>query len=152
MNYKSFDKDVATDTSEKTQKLGEEFSQQLKPGDIVLLYGELGAGKTTFTQGLAKGLGIKKRIISPTFVIVRTYRIMNHELRIMNMYHVDLYRTETENDLRGVGIEDVLHDKEGVVIIEWSEKMGKLLPKKRWEIRFQYENDQTRKITISKKE
>lgn len=64
-----------TNSSEETKKIAENFAKKLKGGDIVALYGELGSGKTTFVQGLAKGLGIKKRIISPTFIIVRSYKI-----------------------------------------------------------------------------
>lgn len=148
----SVDKEIITNTFEETQKLGEVFAKQVAPGDVLLLYGDLGSGKTTFTQGVAKGLGIKKRIISPTFVIVRTYRIMNYELGIMNMYHIDLYRTETFGDLKSIGIKELLHDKEAIVVIEWPEKLGIFLPKQRWEIHFSYENDNRRKIRIAKKE
>ena len=149
----SFDKEIITNTFEDTQKIGEDFAQQLKPGDVVLLYGDLGSGKTTFTQGLVKGLGIKKRIISPTFVIVRTYKIAtSHQpLAIRKLYHIDLYRTETENDLKGLGIEEILNDKEAIVVVEWPEKLRRMLPRKRWKIHFSYENENQRKILIASK-
>lgn len=167
----NFDKEIITTTFEETQKLGEDFAQELVPGDVVLLYGDLGSGKTTFTQGLAKGLGIKKRIISPTFTIVRTYKchpggqrpIGSHTkdsiATLQNdyaqsakvFYHIDLYRTESVKDLKGIGIEEILNDKEAVVVIEWPEKLGKLLPKNRYDIHFSYEREQVRKINIIKK-
>lgn len=68
-----------TSSYEETQKLGKEFTKKLQGGDIIALYGELGSGKTTFVQGLAKGLGIKRRIISPTFIIIRSYTLINQK-------------------------------------------------------------------------
>lgn len=142
-----------TNNFEETQKLGEEFARshlaRLKRTPIAL-YGELGSGKTTFVQGLAKGLGIKRRIISPTFVLVREHRIKNYELRIMNFYHIDLYRIEGERDLKSLGLEEIIKDSQNIVAIEWAEKMGKLLPRKRWNIKFDYLDGQRRKIWISK--
>lgn len=134
-----------TNSSEETQKLGERFAGKLKCGDFVAFYGDLGSGKTTFIQGLAKGLGIIRRIISPSFIIVRHYKIQNG-----NFYHVDLYRTETKHDLLGLGLDQIIQDKNNIVVLEWAEKMGELLPGKRIDIRFQYLDDNKRQITIKK--
>lgn len=160
-------KDIAgkvfiTNSFKETQKLGEEFARSLLArlkGEtlnalVIALYGDLGSGKTTFVQGLAEGLGIKKRIISPTFIIVRNYRIKNHEshsassgqARIMNLYHIDLYRVEGERDIEGLGIEEIMNDKNNIVIVEWAEKLKNLIPKNRIEIRFEYLKDHSRKI------
>lgn len=136
-------KTIITNTSVDTQNLGSDFAKVLESGDVVALYGELGSGKTTFTQGLAKGLGIKNRIISPTFVIVR-----NYDLGIINFYHIDLYRMENIKDLEGLGIEEVINDKNNIVVIEWAEKLQNLLPKKRIDIKFVYEKDDARKIVF----
>lgn len=137
-----------TKTSKETQKLGYDFGKVLEKGDIVCLYGDLGSGKTTFVQGLAEGLGIKQRIISPTFIIVRNYKIKNYESGIMNFYHVDLYRIEREKELEGLGLGEVLNDNLNIVVIEWAERMLSLLPKKRIDIKFFYEKNNIRRITF----
>jgi len=137
-----------TGSFEETQKLGEEFAQKLTPGDFVAFYGDLGSGKTTFIQGLAKGLRVDRRIISPTFIIVRHYKIING-----NFYHVDLYRTETKHDLLSVGLDQIIDDKNNIVALEWAEKMIDMLPEKRIEIHCEYlRGDDKRKITIRKYE
>lgn len=160
---------IHTNSFTQTQKIGEEFAKNLKGGDVVLLFGNLGAGKTTFTQGLAKGLGIKRRIISPTFIIVRKYEVAKVTLgseatpearlkkdsgqarmTIKNLYHIDLYRTETEDDLKGLGLPEILEEKDAVIVIEWPEKLGSLIPKKRWEIQFTPdEKEEERDVTIN---
>ena len=150
MNKKDFiDKVFITNSSKETKKLGKNFAKVLGKGDVVCLYGDLGSGKTTFVQGLAQGLGIKNRIISPTFIIVRNYRIKNYESRIMNFYHIDLYRVESGRDLEGLGIEEILNDSQNVVVIEWAEKLESLIPKKRTDIKFYYEKNDTRRVAFS---
>lgn len=136
-----------TESSEETQKIGEDFAKNIKNGDFVAFYGNLGSGKTTFIQGLARGLKIKRRIISPTFIIVR-----NYVLRKGNFYHLDLYRTHNVDDLLGLGVEEIINDDENVVVVEWAEKMGNLLPQKRIEVSLQNLDDNKRKIKISKYE
>ena len=136
-----------TNSFEETQNLGERFAQKLKPRDFVAFYGDLGSGKTTFIQGLAKGLGIKRRIISPTFIIVRHYTISNG-----SFYHVDLYRTESKHDLLGIGLGQVIEDKNNIVALEWAEKMGDMLPEKRIDIYCEYFGNNQRKIKIKKYE
>jgi tRNA threonylcarbamoyladenosine biosynthesis protein TsaE len=149
MNKKDFlDETIITDNFKQTQELGRVFAKTLQKGDIVCLYGDLGSGKTTFTQGLAEGLGIKNRIISPTFVIVRCYRIKNYESGIMNFYHIDLYRIEGEKDIENLGIEEILSNENNIVAVEWAEKLKKYLPKKRIDIEFYYEKNDSRKIII----
>lgn len=138
-------KDVfITNSFQETQAISRKFAEELKTGDVVALYGDLGGGKTTFVQELAKELGIKKRIISPTFIIVRSYG-----LGVGGFYHIDLYRIESEKDLKGLGIEEIINNKNNIVAIEWAEKLGKGLPKKRWDIRFEYLGEDKRKITIN---
>ncbi|HYK08115.1 MAG TPA: tRNA (adenosine(37)-N6)-threonylcarbamoyltransferase complex ATPase subunit type 1 TsaE [Candidatus Eisenbacteria bacterium] len=141
---------VHTNSAQETQHAGKIFAKKLVGGDTILLYGNLGAGKTTFVQGLAKGLGIEKRIISPTFIIVRRYEVLNsssseqsesrssRQARTIKwLYHIDLYRTQTEDDVKGLGIDEILQEKDAIVAIEWPEKLGSFLPKKRWELRFE---------------
>lgn len=135
--------EVITNSAKETQKLGEKISADLKPGSILALYGELGSGKTTFIQGLARGLGIKKRIISPTFVFIRQYPTKN---RIF--YHVDLYRIDGVIDIQGLGLKDIFADSRAIVAIEWAEKIKEVLPKKRIDIFFEYLGEGQRKIKI----
>ncbi len=139
--------EFVTNSMEETQKLGESYAQKLQSGDVLAFYGELGSGKTTFIQGLAKGLGIKRRIISPTFIIVRHYEIEDG-----SFYHVDLYRTETKHDLLSVGLDQILEDDNNIVALEWAEKLGEMLPKKRIEVRCENLGDSKRKIAIKRYE
>lgn len=134
---------IITESFEDTEKIGESFAKKLKPGDVVCLYGDLGAGKTTFVKGLARGLGIRGRIISPTFILIRTYKLNNG-----NFYHVDLYRIEDEKDLEGLGLKEMIDNSKNIVVIEWAEKMGKLLPINRIEIYFESLDEDKRRITI----
>jgi tRNA threonylcarbamoyladenosine biosynthesis protein TsaE len=146
-----------TNSFEKTQELGKEFAQTLKGGELIALYGNLGGGKTTFVQGIALGLGIKKRIISPTFIIVRTYQIKlksqssKFKTAIQNskfLYHVDLYRTETAGDIRGLGIDEIIGNSNNIIVVEWAEKMRDFLPAKRLDIYFKYLDENKREIKI----
>lgn len=126
-----------------------------KSANAIALYGDLGSGKTTFVQGLAKGLGIKRRIISPTFIIIRSYKLKaqseKRKTTAQNsklFYHIDLYRTESERDIEGLGIEEIVNDPQNIVAIEWAEKMGRFLPRKRIDIRFAYLSESKRRITV----
>jgi tRNA threonylcarbamoyladenosine biosynthesis protein TsaE len=136
-----------TNSSKETQRLGESFAKKLSLGDFVAFYGDLGSGKTTFIQGLAKGLGIERRIISPTFIMARHYQIKNG-----SFYHVDLYRTESKHDLLSIGLDQIIEDKTNIVALEWAEKMGEMLPSKRINIHFAYLEDNKRKIIIKRYE
>ncbi len=106
-----------TNSFEETQDLGKELAKTLKGGELVALYGNLGGGKTTFVQGLALGLGIKRRIISPTFIIIRSYKILINK-KIKNFFHLDLYRTGTSDDIRGLGIDEIIGNSNNIVVGE----------------------------------
>lgn len=136
------DKTIITNNAGETQKLGEELSQN-SGKKFFALFGDLGSGKTTFTKGLALGLGIKERIISPTFVIVR-----EHELKNQNFYHIDLYRMQTMSDVQGLGLEEIFNDSKNIVVVEWPEKIKDILPKRRLEIYFEHLDGDKRKITF----
>ena len=160
-------KTYITDSAEKTQKLGAKFARvllaslvqgvSLSRSGVVALYGNLGSGKTTFVQGLAKGLEIKKRIISPTFIIIRTYNLKSQisklkttSQNLKSFHHIDLYRVENEKEVRGLGIEEIIQSRD-IVAIEWAEKIKSLLPKKRWDVRFEDMGGNRRKIIINQK-
>lgn len=141
-------KTLITTSFEETQKLGFEFGQKLKGGEVVLLRGDLGSGKTTFVQGLAKGLGVEQRIISPTFIIMRSYAISNQQSAISNFYHIDLYRIESERDIEGLGILELMGDSENIVVIEWPEKIEHLLPDNKIDLSFEYIEEDKRKVSF----
>lgn len=131
----------------ETQDIGFRFAQGLKPGDTVYLYGDLGFGKTTFVKGVAKGLGINSRIISPTFVIVRSHKIEHPKSNIQNLVHVDLYRIENKKQLEEIGIDEMINDTFSIKLVEWPEK-GEGMGKPQWKVRFVMNKDNTRTINI----
>jgi tRNA threonylcarbamoyladenosine biosynthesis protein TsaE len=142
MKKNDFDgKAFITGSSGRTRKLGHDFAKTLNKGEIICLYGDLGSGKTTFVQGLAQGLGIKSRIISPTFVIIRS-----HRLKVGVFCHIDLYRTEVEKDIENLGLEEIMNDPQNIIAIEWAEKLKDYLPEKRIDIEFVSEKENIRKI------
>ncbi len=135
-----------TKSAQETFELGQKLADSLKDGGVICLYGELGAGKTTFTQGVARGLGIKRRIVSPTFIFIRSYELpaTGHLL-----YHIDLYRINSLDDAKSLGIEEILSDPQNIVLIEWPEKVKEILPEKKTDIYFEYLNENERRITTS---
>lgn len=139
---------MITNNSSETKKLGHKFTKKLKPGNVVLLYGDLGAGKTTFVQAIAKGLGIKDRILSPTFVLQRSYKIEDSSIRYLN--HIDLYRIEDPKDAKELGLSELISDKESITIIEWADRLKNLNPKMGFEIYFKYKGENEREIEIKK--
>jgi len=136
---------ITTTSPQETARIGQEFGNCVREKGIrvVCLYGELGSGKTTFVQGFAKGLGITMRLLSPTFIIVRRYQMPDNSGFI---YHLDLYRMESEKDLLGLGLPEILADPDSIVVIEWAEKMGSLVPQPRIDVYFEVLEDGKHKI------
>lgn len=132
--------------------MGRKIGSSLKGGGVFALSGDLGSGKTTFIQGFAKGLGIKSKIISPTFILMRTYK----GIRQLTLCHLDLYRLEgdVEEEVKNLGLEEIWDDPKNIVVIEWAEKIKSILPKNTKWIRFSNplrgENlgEDTRKVVI----
>ena len=110
----------------QTQVLGQKLATQLKGGEIIALQGNLGAGKTTFLKGIAKGLGIKNSITSPTFVLMKVYPVLKHKT-IKQLVHADCYRV-TGTDMNKIGLGDYLNDLTTVIAIELSGKLKTLKP------------------------
>lgn len=138
--------EIITKSAEETKSLGKKLAIDLSKnqrGIVIGLIGELGAGKTTFAQGFAEGLGIKNRIISPTFILMRKYG---------DFYHVDLYRLEkdVENEVRNLGLFDIWEKPENIILIEWAEKIENILPKGSIKIEFELLDEFERKIRIEK--
>jgi tRNA threonylcarbamoyladenosine biosynthesis protein TsaE len=130
-----------THSEEETQRVAREFAATLRPGDVVLLTGNLGAGKTVFTRGLAAGLGVDPEdVSSPTFTIVHEYRGPR-----LTLYHADLYRLEraaTED----LGLEE-MGVKDGVLVIEWPDRLTHAIPGSR-SVLIEMVDDQSRRLTI----
>lgn len=132
----------------ETIELGTKIAKDFEAGDIILLEGELGAGKTALAKGIAKFFNIKKEITSPTFTLLNIYEIKNHN-KIENLIHIDTYRLKNEEELIGIGAEDYLGDKKTVCIIEWPEKITNILKnKKTKEIKIEHLGGDERKIEI----
>lgn len=136
---------VVTNSPKDTQKLAQNLAAQFKDGGIIALTGDLGAGKTTFVQGFAKGLGIKDKIISPTFVLMREHKIPNTDTVF---YHLDLYRLEEPIDIVNIGLKDLIQNPENIILIEWSEKLGENLPQNATKINIEKLDQASRRITV----
>ena len=135
---------IKTYGTEETIALGEKLGRCLEKGDVVTLNGDLGAGKTHFTKGIAKGLNVDDYITSPTFTIVN-----EHEGRIP-LYHFDVYRIDDIYEMYEIGFEEYLYG-EGVCIVEWSDKVKDVLPKDTIDIIISVIDDNTREFKISSK-
>lgn len=131
---------IASRSSSRTKKIAADLAKKIvkipvgKRAKTVALVGDLGAGKTTFVQGFAKALGIKNRIVSPTFIIFRNYKLLvkskaRHATRYKNFYHVDLYRMNGVKELNILNFKSILHSPFNIILIEWADKIKKLLPK-----------------------
>ena len=134
-----------TFSAEETEKLGEQIGREAKPGEVYTLIGDLGVGKTVFTQGIAKGLEITEPICSPTFTIVQEY-----EEGRMPFYHFDVYRIADIEEMDEIGYEDCFYG-EGVCLIEWSQLIPEILPDEVIRIRIEKDLEQGfdyRKITV----
>lgn len=110
-----------SDSPEETEEIAAAFSKMLQPGDVIAYTGGLGAGKTAFTRGLARGLGIREPVTSPTYTIVNEY-----ESGSVPLFHFDLYRLESDEDLFDIGWEDYL-ERGGICAVEWSENAPELM-------------------------
>ncbi|MCX6766609.1 MAG: tRNA (adenosine(37)-N6)-threonylcarbamoyltransferase complex ATPase subunit type 1 TsaE [Candidatus Moranbacteria bacterium] len=151
-----------TNSSKQTQKMGEILAKELKGGEIICLTGELGSGKTTFAQGVLKGLGARKPYTSPTFVVMKHYKIFNkvrpfpsssEAVRIpqgqtlKNVYHIDAYRVGSK-DILDLGLEEIITGKNNIVIVEWAERIKSIIPKNAIWLGFEHLKDDERKISI----
>jgi tRNA threonylcarbamoyladenosine biosynthesis protein TsaE len=132
---------IHTNSAEQTTALGERLGKILRPGDVLALFGDLGAGKTTFTKGIARGLGLVDDIHSPTFTLIHEH--IGHP----PLYHVDLYRLETETEVDSLGIEEYIYG-EGITIIEWADRMRSMLPKDRLDIKLKMKGDNDRELVF----
>lgn len=130
---------VVTDSPQKTKALAEMIGRAVSAGTLITLSGDLGAGKTTFTQGLARGLDIDRKVTSPTFTIMKEYKGR------LPLYHIDAYRLE--NITQDLGFEDYI-DGDGVCVIEWANFIEYVLPDQLLNIEFTINDDDSRTLTL----
>jgi tRNA threonylcarbamoyladenosine biosynthesis protein TsaE len=145
---------LITTSSKETQKLGQLMAREiLKLGPnqqgafLIGLRGDLGSGKTTFTQGLAMGFGIQEKINSPTFVIMKRFAI-RYSL-FQNFYHIDCYRIEKSEDILDLGWRDILASPYNIVAVEWPERIKKILPAAMLNISLKFLSNQKRNIRLN---
>ncbi len=139
-------------TIKQTHKAAAELLKEIKSTPrvggamVVALSGELGSGKTTFTQGFAKALGIKERITSPTFVLLKRFKI--DDLRFKNFVHIDAYRFENSKEILDLGWKEMVNESKNIILIEWAEKIKKILPKNCFWVKFKHKGPRKRSIDI----
>lgn len=163
--------EILSTSTLQTKKIGQLLAEELRGGEIICLTGDLGAGKTTFTQGLLKGLGAKGPYTSPTFAIIKEYEghvtcSMEHIARnekqktkqqmlhtpcsIFHIFHIDAYRIGSK-DLLELGFADFAGQKKSIIILEWPEKVRKIIPSNAVWINFQWLSEKERKISFETK-
>jgi tRNA threonylcarbamoyladenosine biosynthesis protein TsaE len=135
-----------------TQKFGEKLAGKIlkrKEKDraaVLGLIGELGGGKTTFLQGFSRGLGVKEKILSPTFIILRKSEIQNPKQSYKYFYHIDCYRIQKSKELLDLGFKEIISDPRNIVAVEWADRVRKIMPKDTIWIEFRFINQKQRKL------
>ncbi len=137
-----------TNSEKDTFKLAEKFASKLKGGEVLCLVGDLGAGKTAFTKGLAKGLGVKNIITSPTFVLMKVYDTSKNKCGIKKLAHIDAYRLSGGVALEEIGVTDYFNDKNCITVIEWADRVKDLWPQNALEINLKILDGDKREINI----
>ncbi len=141
--------EIVTNSEQETRDFAKKFADKLSGGMILCLYGELGAGKTTFVKGLAEGLGVKTNVTSPTFTLMNIYKIQNTKSKIKKLVHIDTYRLKNEQELIQIGAEDYAGAAENITVIEWPEKIANFLKnKKAVKIYLGHASDTVRNIKV----
>lgn len=152
-----------THNAEESMEFAIELAKSFKGGEVLALHGDLGGGKTTFTKGLAEALMVNENITSPTFVMLKVYpakigapstssgqvpSTSSGQVKKIQFVHIDVYRAETIEDIKSVGIEDYLNRDDVILVIEWAEKIETILPKNAIHINFNHVDENTREIEV----
>jgi len=140
-------REILTKSQQETSRIAKLLAQEIKRKPltnkkalIIGLEGELGSGKTTFIKAVAKGLGIKRRLTSPSFVLMKKYR---------NFYHIDCYRIKNYKDILALDFQEIVSNPQNIILIEWAERIRKILPKDAIRIRFKILSERQRRVIIS---
>lgn len=140
--------DVISHSPEQTRSFGHRLGRLARPGDVFLLSGGIGAGKTTLVQGIARGLGVQDYVQSPTFTLAAEYPGRTAAGDRVTLYHLDLYRLEGAADLATFGYEEYFDDPEGVVVVEWPERLADELPDSYLLIILEHVADSKRRLVL----
>ncbi|MBI2055478.1 MAG: tRNA (adenosine(37)-N6)-threonylcarbamoyltransferase complex ATPase subunit type 1 TsaE [Candidatus Sungbacteria bacterium] len=137
----------------RTKRIAEDILRSMLPKRdkralVLALVGELGSGKTTFVQGLARALGIKEKVKSPTFVLSKWYKLRKKNPVFRYFVHVDAYRLGKISEAKHLGLPEIFKDKEAIVAVEWAERVERLVPKNAIWVRFQHKTKNTRAISL----
>ena len=141
-----------TTSAIQTKKLGEEMAKDIlalsetNNAIVLALKGELGSGKTTFVQGLAKGLGVQSRVLSPTFLVIKEFELP-HTNKTM-LYHIDCYRLESSQELLDLGFKSIVANPKNIVVIEWADRVKKILSKDTKWIHFFVTGENSRELDV----
>ena len=139
------EKTVYSRSEEETEKIASEIAAALSPGDTVLLRGNLGAWKTVFSRGFARGLGCEDTLSSPTYTIVQEYQLPSGA----RLYHMDLYRIADAASALGFGVDEFIDDPKAYKLIEWPERIESLLPEKCLTVEITHKGDEERSLRIT---
>lgn len=143
------EKIIISNSPEETKKIAGEILKELNKRNIISLEGELGSGKTIFAQGFAKALGIRSKIKSPTFVIIKKYNVRFKKQGIKTLYHLDCYRIKNAKEILELGWKKIIDNPENIILVEWGNKIKKELPKNTIHLKFKFEKENTREIKKS---
>ena len=143
------EKSYISNSFEETKAIGKTLARELAGGTVLCLVGELGGGKTTFTQGILEELGAEKPFTSPTFVVMKEYRLNGggREKAIQKVCHFDVYRVEA-SDILQLSWKELISDRRNLVIVEWAERIKEILPKKTVLVNFEWVDENQRRISI----
>jgi len=138
---------IITNSEKETFALAKKLADKAKGGEVYALSGDLGAGKTVFARGFAAGLGIKRNINSPTFVLMKVYPVKKHPT-IKHFCHIDAYRLKSARDLEAIGAQDYLGKKDSICFVEWPERVKKNLPAAAILIKIKHKDGSIREINL----
>lgn len=138
--------ECASHSDEQTQRLGMRLGALLPPHAVVALHGPLGAGKTSFARGVGRGWGAEQMLRSPTFTLVQEH---HRDKDDATLYHIDLYRIEQDSDLASLGLDEILDDERGLVLIEWPERAPHFIAKSAIHVKIGITSDTKRLLTLS---
>lgn len=136
--------DIISHSAEQTTRLGMRLGKLLKSGDVICLSGDMGAGKTVFSAGIGRGWGAKSRFTSPTYNLVHQHK---RDADKVLLYHLDCYRMKDSSEIESIGFDDML-DGQGILVIEWAERIDDALPKERLWIELKVSDDNRRNLII----
>lgn len=143
----SINQTIETGSEQETEAFAAALAQSLSPGAVIALHGDLGAGKTVFTRGFARGLGVTEAVSSPTYTILQEYPLADRRW----LYHLDLYRIDGYQAALAFGIEEYLEDPNAFIVLEWPLRIREILPPNTIHVRLEHISENVRRVTVGTK-